>query len=305
MIRYTLARLLQMIPTLLGIAAFTFILVRLTGSPEDVLLPPDAPESEIEAFRVKYGFDRSLPEQFFFFIKNALVLDFGDSLRYQVPVIDLLASRIGPTLQLTVVAMGIALLVALPLGFWAGLRRGGLVDRVGRTIAFTGQSVPTFYLGILLILFFGVWLQSVDTVGPASWDRIILPAVTLAVGMIPLVLRVARGGVLDVTSQDYIRTARSKGISERNLIQHHIVKNAAIPIVTIVGLQLGAALSGAVITETVFSWPGIGRLLVEAISTRDYPVVQAITVLAAFSYVIVNFLVDIAYARLDPRIANS
>ncbi len=305
MIRYTLARLLQMIPTLIGIAAFTFLLVRLTGKPEDVLLPPDASASEIEAFRTRYGFDRSVVEQFFIFIKNAFVLDFGESIRYSIPVTELLASRIGPTLQLTAAAMVLALLVALPLGFWAGLRRGGLVDRVGRTIAFTGQSVPTFYLGILLILFFGVWLQAVDTVGPASWDRIILPAVTLAVGMVPLVLRVARGGVLDVTSQDYIRTARSKGISERNLVQHHIVKNAAIPIVTIVGLQLGAALSGAVVTETVFSWPGIGRLLVEAITTRDYPVVQAVTVLAAFSYVIVNFLVDIAYARLDPRIAIS
>lgn len=303
MIRYTLARLLQMIPTLIGIAAFTFLLVRLTGRPEDVLLPADAADSEIEAFRIRYGFDRSVPEQFLIFIKNAFVLDFGESIRYSMPVTELLATRIGPTLQLTAAAMVLALLVALPLGFWAGLRRGGLIDRVGRTIAFTGQSVPTFYLGILLILFFGVWLQAVDTVGPASWDRIILPAVTLAVGMIPLVLRVARGGVLDVTSQDYIRTARSKGISERSLVQNHIVKNAAIPIITIVGLQLGAALSGAVVTETVFSWPGIGRLLVEAITTRDYPVVQAVTVLAAFSYVIVNFLVDIAYARLDPRIA--
>lgn len=305
MIRYMLSRLIQTIPTLLGIAAFTFILVRLTGKPEEVLLPPDASTDEITAFREKYGFDRSLPEQFFIFIKNAIVLDFGESIRYHVPVTDLLATRIGPTLQLTATSIVIALLIALPIGFWAGIRRGGFVDRVGRTIAFTGQSVPTFYLGILLILVFGVWLQAVDTVGPASWDRIILPAVTLAVGMVPLVLRVARGGVLDVSSQDYIRTARSKGLTERGVVQHHIAKNAAIPIVTIVGLQLGAALSGAVVTETVFSWPGIGRLLVEAISTRDYPVVQAVTVLAAFSYVIVNFLVDIAYARLDPRIAFS
>lgn len=305
MIRYTLMRVLQTIPTLLGIAAVTFLLVRLTGKPEDVLLPPDASEEEIAAFRTKFGFDRSLIEQFFVFIANAVRLDFGDSIRYGVPVTDLLASRIGPTLMLTGAALLLSLAIALPVGFWAGMRRGGVVDRVGRTLAFLGQSIPTFYLGILLILVFGVWTRALETVGPATPERLILPAVTLAVGMIPLVLRVTRGGVLDVSSQDHIRTARSKGLSERQIVTRHIAKNAAIPIITIVGLQLGAALSGAVVTETVFSWPGIGRLLVEAISTRDYPVVQAVTILAAFSYVIVNLLVDIGYARLDPRIALS
>lgn len=305
MIRYTLMRVLQTIPTLLGIAAVTFLLVRLTGKPEDVLLPPDASEEEVAAFRTKFGFDRSLFEQFVVFIVNAFRLDFGDSIRYGVPVTELLASRIGPTLMLTGAALLLSLAVALPVGFWAGMRRGGVVDRVGRTLAFLGQSIPTFYLGILLILVFGVWTRALETVGPATPQRLILPAVTLAVGMIPLVLRVTRGGVLDVSSQDHIRTARSKGLSERQIVSRHIAKNAAIPIITIVGLQLGAALSGAVVTETVFSWPGIGRLLVEAISTRDYPVVQAVTILAAFSYVIVNLLVDIGYARLDPRIALS
>lgn len=305
MIRYITMRALQTVPTLLGIAAVTFFLVRLTGKPENVLLPPDASAEEVAAFRTKFGFDRSIVEQFFVFIRNIFRLDFGDSIRYQVPVTDLLASRIGPTLMLTGAALFISLAIALPIGFWAGMRRGGFVDRVGRTGAFMGQAIPTFYLGILLILIFGVWMQTFSTVGPATPQRLILPAITLAVGMIPLVLRVTRGGVLDVSSQDHIRTARSKGLNERQIVGRHIAKNAAIPIVTIVGLQLGAALSGAVVTETVFSWPGIGRLLVESISTRDYPVVQAVTVLAAFSYVIVNLLVDIVYARLDPRISLS
>lgn len=305
MIRYTALRVVQTVPTLFGIAVVTFLLVRLTGNPEDVLLPPDASEEEVTLFRERFGLDRSLPEQFMAFVGNAVRLDFGESIRYGVPVTDLLASRIVPTLMLTGASLAISLAIALPIGFWAGSRPGGLVDRVGRTAAFLGQSVPTFYLGILLILVFSVWLNAFDIVGPPSLQRLVLPAVTLATAMVPLVLRVTRGGVLDVASQDHIRTARAKGLNERQIVRHHIVKNAAIPIVTIVGLQLGAALSGAVVTETVFSWPGIGRLLVEAISTRDYPVVQAVTILAAFSYVVVNLLVDLLYARLDPRIALS
>lgn len=303
MIRYTLLRILQTVPTLLGIAVVTFLLVRLTGNPEDVLLPPDASEQEVAAFRTRFGLDRSIVEQFVIFVGNAIKLDFGESIRYGAPVTELLTSRIGPTLMLTGAALCISLAISLPVGFWAGTRPGGLVDRVGRTTAFLGQSVPTFYLGILLILVFSVWMRTFATVGPPTPGRLILPAVTLAIGMIPLVLRVTRGGVLDVSSQDHIRTARAKGLTERQIVSRHVAKNAAIPILTIVGLQLGAALSGAVVTETVFSWPGIGRLLVEAISTRDYPVVQAVTILAAFTYVLVNLLVDIGYARLDPRIA--
>ena len=302
MIRYIVARILQAVPTVIGIAAFTFFLVRMTGNPESVMLPPDASDAEIASFRERYGLDQPILVQFIAFFRNALVFDFGESIRYGAPVTELLAARIGPTLLLAGASLAIALLIGLSMGYLAGLWHGGRLDRFGRTLAFTGQSVPSFYLGILLILIFSVNLQWFNSIGPISPQRLVLPAVTLSLAIVPIVLRVARGSVLDVSRQGYIRTAQSKGLTEQQVLRRHIGKNAAIPVVTIVGLQLGSALSGAVVTETVFSWPGVGRFLVEAISTRDFPVVQAVTILAAFTYVLVNLLVDIAYAFLDPRI---
>lgn len=300
--RHIIARVLQAVPTLLGIGIVTFFLLRLTGDPESVMLPPDAPPEAVEAFRQRYGLDRPLPAQFVAFLRSAFVLDFGESIRYRVPVTSLLVDRVGPTALLALTSMALALLIGLPLGYLAGLRRGGRIDRLGRTLAFTGQSVPSFYLGILFILIFSVRFKAVPSIGPITPSRLIFPALTLATAMIPLILRVARGSVLDVARQNYVRTARAKGLSERDVLRHHIAKNAAIPVVTIVGLQLGSALSGAVVTETVFSWPGIGRFLMEAISTRDFPVVQAITILTATTYVVINLVVDVAYALLNPRI---
>lgn len=300
--RYSLRLVLQAIPTLLGVSVLVFILVRLTGDPAAVMLPPDAPEAEIEAFRQRNGLDKPILVQYAIFLGQAVQGEFGNSIRYQIPVTDLLAQRIPSTLQLTAASLGLGLLVGLPLGLLAGLRKGSRIDKLSRSFALLGQAVPSFYLGLLLILVFGVWLEVLPTVGNDGLSSLILPSVTLAMFLMPLVLRITRGSILDVVRQDYVRTARSKGISDVRVLNFHMLKNSLIPVVTIVGLALGAALSGAVVTETVFSWPGIGRLLVDAIATRDYPVVQGIVVFASAAFVAVNLLVDLAYARLDPRI---
>lgn len=300
--RYSLKLVLQAIPTLLGVSVLVFILVRLTGDPAAVMLPPDAPDTEIAAFRERNGLDKPIVVQYAIFLGQAVQGEFGSSIRYQIPVTDLLAQRIPSTLQLTVASLGLALLVGLPLGLLAGLRKGSRIDKISRSFALLGQAVPSFYLGLLLILIFGVWLQVLPTVGNDGLSSLILPSVTLAMFLMPLVLRITRGSILDVVRQDYVRTARSKGVSDLRVLVFHMLKNSLIPVVTIVGLALGAALSGAVVTETVFSWPGIGRLLVDAIATRDYPVVQGIVVFASAAFVAVNLLVDLAYARLDPRI---
>ncbi|WP_405097582.1 ABC transporter permease [Micromonospora sp. NBC_01412] len=295
-------RLVQTLPTLLGITLLAFILVRMTGDPVATMLPPNAEPAEIDAFRELNGLDQPLPVQYFRFLGNAVTGDLGNSIRYGDSVTSLIADRLPATLELTAMAMAIAVLLGLPLGLVAGLRRGTWADKIGRTFALTGQALPSFYLGLLLIIVFGVWLGVLPTTGNESPKSFILPSITLAAALMPLIMRVSRGSLLDVLRQDYVRTARAKGTPEHRVLLTHMLRNSLIPVVTIVGMQLGAALSGAVVTETLFSWPGLGRLLVDSISTRDYPVVQAIVVFASAAFVLVNLGVDLISARIDPRI---
>lgn len=302
MIRVIVRRLLQAIPTLLGVSVLAFALVRLTGDPVATMLPPEASDREVEEFREKNGLNSPLVVQYLVFLRNAVTGSLGDSIRYGDPVTQMIAERFPATIQLTASSLGLAVLIGLPLGILAARHRGTWIDKMCRWFAITGQALPSFYLGILLIIFFGVWLRVLPTGGNQSALSLVLPTLTLASALLPLILRVSRGSLLDVLKQDYVRTARAKGLPENRVVYTHMIKNSIIPVVTIVGLQLGAALSGAVITETVFAWPGIGRMLVDSIATRDYPVVQGVVLLASLLFVLVNLLVDVLSARLDPRI---
>lgn len=305
MLRLLASRLLQTVPTLLGVTIVVFVIVRMTGDPAAILLPSEAPPEAVAEFRRRNGLDQPLIVQYLTFLRNAAIGDFGQSIRYASPVSELIADRLPATLQLTVGAMVFSGVLGLLLGVLGGIRPGSVTDYVGRFLALFGQAIPTFFLGILLIIVFGVAFQALPTVGAGDWRHLILPSVTLGFFLLPLVLRVTRGSVMDVVTQDYVRTARSKGMSETRVIGVHVLKGSLIPVVTVVGMQVGAALSGAVVTEIVFSWPGIGQLLVNAISTRDFPVVQGVVVFAAVVFVLINLLVDLLYSLLDPRIRLS
>ncbi|MGH3240691.1 MAG: ABC transporter permease [Spirillospora sp.] len=302
---YLLRRVLQAVPALLGVTLVAFVLVRFTGDPAQVMLPPEAPPEEVARFRADAGLDKPLPLQFLYYVGNAVTGDFGDSIRYKEPVSSLIGQRLPATLQLALYGILLATLIGVPLGMLAALRRGSWIDSAIRVVTLFSQAVPSFYFGLLLILVFGVSLEVLPTGGASTSAHYVLPAVTLAVYLIPLVLRISRGATLDVARQDYVRTARAKGTPERRVVGVHILKNALIPVVTVIGLQLGYALSGAIVIETVFAWPGVGQLMINAVFSRDFPVVQGAVVFAAVVFILVNLVVDVLYAVLDPRIRLS
>jgi len=305
MLRLLAGRVLQTIPTLLGVTLVVFLVVRMTGDPAAVLLPSETPPEAVAEFRRRHGLDESLVVQYVTFLRDALTGDLGDSIRYSSPVVGLIADRLPATVQLAVGAMVLAGVLGIVLGVLGGIRPGSALDYVGRFLALSAQAIPTFFLGILLILVFGVAWGMLPTVGMGDWRNLVLPSITLGFFLLLPVLRVTRGSVMDVVTQDFVRTARSTGMSEARVIVVHVLKGALIPVVTIVGLQVGAALGGAVITEIVFSWPGVGQLLVNAISTRDFPVVQGVVLFAAAVFVVINLVVDLSYSFLDPRIRLS
>ncbi|MCC6180066.1 MAG: ABC transporter permease [Chloroflexi bacterium] len=305
MTAYIVKRLLQMVPVLLGITIVAFVLVRLTGDPATIMLPPEAPAETVAAFRQEFGLDQPIYVQYLRFIGDALQGDFGKSLRYKEPVGALFMERLPATLELAVGAMAIAIFIGIPVGVLSAVKKNSWIDTVTRFIALFGQAVPSFYLGLILIMILAVQYRLLPTGGRGSMAQLILPAVTLGVHLLALTARFSRGAVLDVLRQEYVRTGRAKGLSERVVLGRHVMKNAMIPIVTVIGLQVGAMFSGAVVTETVFSWPGIGRLMVQAISTRDFPIVQATVMIVAVIFVMVNLIVDLTYAWLDPRIKYS
>ncbi len=302
MTRFVLRRIAQTIPTLIGISIAAFLLVRLTGDPAALMLPPEASQEAIDAFNVKFGLDQSLPVQYWKFIAAVVTGDLGTSIRFNMPVWDLFVDRMPATVELAAAAMSIALVVGLPAGIVAGLKNRSWADAVIRFFAFLGQAVPGFYLGLMLIVIFAVQLRWLPTGGRGTWQQLILPSVTLAAYLIALLVRFTRGAVLDTKRQLHITTARSKGLSSWLILRSHILKNSMIPIITIIGLQVGAVLSGTVVTEVVFNWPGIGRMMVDAIYTRDFPVVQAMVMIVAVIFIVVNLIVDIAYSFFDPRI---
>lgn len=305
MTTYILQRIVQVIPVLIGITVVAFILIRLTGDPAAIALPPEASQAAVEEFRREFGLDQPLPVQYIRFVVNALRGDFGRSIRYKEPVGSLFVERVPATLELAIASTVIALVIGIPAGILSALKRNTWIDTLVRAFALFGQAVPGFYLGLMLIIIVSVQWRLLPTGGRGDPQQLILPAVTLATALIALTARFTRGAVLDVMRQDFVRTGRAKGLTEQAVLRRHILKNAMIPVVTVVGLQAGVVLSGAVVTETVFSWPGVGRLMVQAISTRDFPIVQAVVMVIAVIFVVVNLLVDLTYAWLDPRIKYS
>ncbi len=302
MLGYALARIPQLCIALVGVSAVAFLLIHLSGDPAQIMLPSEASDAQIRAFRHDMGFDRPLPAQYVDFFLRAAKGDFGQSLRYQQPALGLVLARLPATGILSFAAMLVALAVALPAGVTSARRRDTLWDILATSGALTGQSMPVFWVGIVLVLLFSITWHLFPTSGSGSLAHLVLPAVTLGLYSMGRLMRMIRSSVLEVSQQDYVRTARAKGISERAVLVAHILRNAWLPILTLLGLELASLLGGAVITETVFAWPGMGRLVVTAIYARDYPVVQAAIFVIATIFVLVTLVVDLSYAVLDPRI---
>jgi peptide/nickel transport system permease protein len=295
-------RLAQSLLVLLGVSFIVFFILYLTGDPALVLLPPDSSEEDVQKFRQAMGFNDPFLVQYGRFLVGALHGDFGQSVRHGEPAFGLVVERMPATFQLSGAALLVALTLAIPAGIISAVRRNTILDYISTVVALLGQSMPTFWLGIMLILVFSVQLNLLPSSGRGTFEHLILPAITLGLFTTARNTRLTRSGMLEVLSQDYIRTARAKGVSDPPVVWKHALKNAAIPIVTIVGIELGTLLGGSVITETIFAWPGVGRLSVQAIYNRDYPVVQAAVFLLSSTFVLVNLFVDIVYTYLDPRI---
>lgn len=300
---YIRRRLLQSILVVWGVSVLVFFLLRLApGDPVSLLLAETASPEQMDAVREKWGLNEPIPVQYMVFLGRALQGDLGDSLFFQQPALNVLLERMPATLQLSAVALLFSLSVAIPVGMMSALKRDSFWDYLGTTLAMLGQAIPPYWLGIMLILVFSVALGWFPTSGRGTIWHLVLPAITLGSVLMALITRLVRSGMLDVLGEDYIRTARAKGLKERSVIVRHALRNILIPLVTVVGLQLGALFGGAVITESIFAWPGVGRLALQAINARDYPMVQASVLFISVVYVFLNLLVDIIYVYLDPRI---
>jgi ABC-type dipeptide/oligopeptide/nickel transport system permease component len=299
---YLLRRLWQSLLVIFGVSVVVVLILHLTGDPAALMLPPDATAEDIAKFRHDMGFDDPVAVQYVRFLKGAVRGDFGQSIRHGEPAMGLVVERLPATFELAGAGLVIALALAIPAGIVSAVRRNTSIDYISTVVALLGQAMPTFWLGIMLILVFSVRLNWLPSSGRGDVEHLILPAITLGLFTTARITRLTRSGMLEVLGQDYIRTARAKGMGEPPVVWKHALKNAAIPIVTIVGIELGTLLGGSVITETIFAWPGVGRLSVQAIFNRDYPVVQSAVFLLASTFVIVNFLVDVVYTYLDPRI---
>jgi peptide/nickel transport system permease protein len=320
MLRYTARRLLLLVPVVLGSAAVAFaLLLFIPGDPAIALLGQDVSASELARFRHLLGLDRPVPVQLAFYLARIAQGDFGTSVTLHAPVLQLIASTLPATLELATASVLLAIGLGIPMGLLAARHRGRLADTATMLVAQLGVSMPVFWLGVLLILLFAVklnWLPSFGRGAPLlaalasgnaatiadSIQHLILPALTLAFFNLALLSRLTRWALIDVLEEDYVRTARAKGQQERVVVYHHAFRNALLPIVTIIGLQFGNALGGAVVTETIYGWPGMGRLVVQAIGQRDFPVVQGAVLLLALLFSVVNVVVDLTYALIDPRI---
>jgi peptide/nickel transport system permease protein len=305
MSRYVLRRILQSIVVLIGVSIVVFLLARLApGDPATLMLAETASPEQIAAAREHYGFNDPLYEQYWLFISRAVQGDFGDSLYYKEPALGVVMEAFPETAKLAFVAFLIAVGIALPLGVLAAIKRDTIWDFLAVGLSVLGQAAPSYWIGILLILFFSVRLQWLPSSGDYGPEYIVLPAITLAALLMAVLTRLTRAGMLDVLSEDYVRTARSKGLQEQSVLVRHALRNAMIPLITVMGLQLGSLLGGTVIVEQVFAWPGVGRLAINAISSRDYPVIQAVVFIVSVVFVLVNLAVDLLYGVLDPRIRH-
>lgn len=301
--RYLIKRIFQMLIVVFLALTAVFFMQFLAGDPVILLLPMDATYEEIAEMRQRLGFEDSIFVQYFRFVSRALRGDFGPSLRHPQSAVQLVLSRIPATLELALIAVVVSLLVAIPIGVLSAAFRGSWFDQVAIVVTVFGQAVPGFWLGIMLILFFAVTLEWLPTGGRGELNNLILPIITLTAFYAARFARMTRSTVLDVLNTDYIRTARAKGLTERRILYKHALRNASISIITLLGLQLGQLLGGAVVTETVFYWPGLGRLLVQSLLNRDFPVVFTGVFFIAVVHASLNLAVDLVYLLVDPRIS--
>lgn len=300
---YIFRRLLLTIPVIWGVSTLVFLFIHLIpGDPVQVMLGESAKLADVEELRRGLGLDKPLHEQYTLFVKGLFTGNLGRSIHTSQPIVKTILERIPATLQLMVSSMVVALLISIPLGVISASKQYSMLDNGSMFFALLGISMPNFWLGPLLILFFSVDLGWLPVSGRGSPQHLILPAITLGTALAAILTRMTRSSVLEILHEDYITTARSKGLQEGIVIFKHALRNALIPVITIIGFQCGALLSGALITETVFAWPGLGRLTIMAIQKRDYPLVQGCVLFISFSYVFVNLLTDLAYAWADPRI---
>jgi ABC-type dipeptide/oligopeptide/nickel transport system permease component len=301
-LRYLVSRIIQSILVLFGVMVLVFFMVRLTGDPASLMVSREASPETVAAVREQMGFDRPLLVQFWDFISGVVVGDFGSSLHYRAPALSLILERLPATIQLATVAMLMALGIALPLGLLGGARPGSIWDALARAIGLFGQSIPNFWLALIMIIVFAVHLRWFPSFGRDNWRSVILPAFVLALAPMGQMVRLMRSSVLEIRSEDYIRTAYSKGLPTRVVYARHILRNAAIPLVSVLGIQFGYLLGGSIYIETIFAWPGIGRMIADAVAGRDFPLVQAIALFTSVIVVVLNLMTDIIYALLDPRI---
>jgi len=302
-IRFLIRRLLLTIPVLIGVATLVFSLIHLVpGDPVQAMLGESASPQDVAQLRTKLGLDRPLYEQYVTFAAGVVRGDLGVSLRTNQPVTTVIFERMPATMELAVSAMVVAIVFAIPLGIIAAVRKDTRIDHAATTLALVGISMPTFWLGPLLAIIFSVWLGWFPVSGRGTLANLVLPAITLGAPLAAILARMTRASVLEELRELYVLAARARGVSEARAVLAHAFRNSLIPIVTVIGLQFGAVLTGAVITETIFAWPGVGRLLVQSISARDYPAVQGCILLIALTYVSMNLLIDVLYGFLDPRI---
>lgn len=302
MLTYIIRRLLQSIFVVFGVTFISFGLIFISGDPARLLLPLETPLEEVERFRHAMGFDQPWYIQYFKYLGRAVQGDFGTSFRHGRPSTQLILERMPATMELAFTALAISIVFAIPLGIISATKRGTIIDNLSMFFALIGQSMPNFWLGIMFILIFGVQLKWLPVSGRGELKHLILPSITLGVFSLARNTRLIRSSLLEVLGEDYIRTAHAKGLNKLKVLFSHALRNALIPVITVIGLQIGMLLGGAVITETIFAWPGVGRLTVQSIYNKDFPVVQAAVTMFALIFILLNLIVDILYSYLDPRV---
>jgi peptide/nickel transport system permease protein len=302
MLHYVAGRLLQAIVAVFGVLTIVFVVMRFSGDPTLLLVPEGASQQVIDALRTELGFDRPVIVQYIDYLRSLAHLDFGVSVVQRIPAADIVAARIPYTVLLAAGALGIAASIGLPAGIAMAVWRGGWIERSLAAVVLTGQSMPTFLSGILLILIFGVMLGWLPTSGAGDLAALVMPSITLGALSMSTFARMARISIVDELGKEYVRAGRARGLSRAAVVWRHVLRNAAIPVVTIAALEIGNLLAGAVIVETVFAWPGIGQLAIQSIQARDFLVVQVIVLLISFVYVVTSLLADVTYALIDPRI---
>jgi peptide/nickel transport system permease protein len=300
--RYAAHQIVQLVVVIVGISMLAFAILHVIGDPVLLLLPQNAGKEEYERYHKLLGLDQPVYVQYWKFASRAVLGDFGKSWYTDTPAFSLVLERMPPTLYLTTAGLIAALLIALPLGILAALKRHSFEDNLCTAIAVAGQAMPIFWLGIMLIIIFAVRLKTLPASGYGTWQHFLMPAFTLGAFLAPITMRLVRSGVIDIMNMDYIRTARAKGVGERTVVVKHAFRNACIPVITVLGLQFGQLLGGAIVTETVFAWPGVATLTVDSIRNQDFPVVQCAVILLALIIVSVNFVVDLIVGLIDPRI---